>query len=104
MKGTTVAWLTFTAVATYRWEKAHPGTPPMPSIYMGSAALFSILGFLAVPAPGLATAFGWALVVAAGTTGAFIPSPTVTTPNEAGAVAAKSGTTPGVPGRTAVAR
>lgn len=75
MRGTTLAWLAFLAAATYRYEKdpANTATLPPPSIYLGSAVIYSLLGLAAGPAPGPAAAFGWALVVAALTTGALLP-------------------------------
>lgn len=76
MKGTSLAWLAFVGAATYKWETANKGTLPPPRIYLGAAAIYSLLGLLAGPAPALASTFGWALVVAALTTGALLPSPT----------------------------
>lgn len=79
MKGTTLAWLAFVGAATYRWETSNKGSLPPPRIYLGAAAVYSMLALLAGPAPQLAATFGWALVVAALTTGAFLPPTTPTT-------------------------
>lgn len=73
MGGVSLAWVTYLAVATWRYEQGRPGTLPPPKIYVGSAVVFSILGAAAGPAPGPATAFSWALVVAALVTGVFLP-------------------------------
>ena len=73
MKGTTLAWLAFIGAATWRWEQSSQGTLPPPSIYVGAAGIYSLLGLLAGPAPQFATALGWAVVVGALTTGMLLP-------------------------------
>lgn len=73
MKALTGAWLAFIGAATYRWEQSNQGSLPPPSIYLGAGVIYSLLGLLAEPAPELSATFGWALVVAALTTGALLP-------------------------------
>lgn len=75
MKGTGLAWLAFIGATTYRWETdpANTATLPPPSLYVGSAVIYSLLGIAAGSAPQPAALFGWALVVAAITTGLLVP-------------------------------
>jgi hypothetical protein len=71
VKGLTAAWLTYIGVATYQWEKNHRGVLPPPGIYLGSSIVFAGLGIVGTAAPGFASTFAWALIVAAGVSGAF---------------------------------
>lgn len=71
MKGLAAAWLTYVGIATYQWEKANRGVLPPPGIYLGSSLVFAGLGLLGEAAPGFATTFAWALIVAAGVSGSF---------------------------------
>lgn len=72
MKGVTLAWLTFLAIQTVQWERTNgPAQLPPPSLYVGSAAAFGLLGGLAQVAPAPASAMAWALIVAAAVTNQF---------------------------------
>lgn len=66
MGGIGAAWLAFIAAGTLRWERANPRTLPRPSIYLGAAALFSLLGVAAQSerARQPVTVLAWGLVVA----------------------------------------
>lgn len=71
MKGLTAAWLAYLGIATYKWEKAHRGVLPPPGIYLGTSIVFGGLGLVGTAAPAFASTFAWALVIAAGVTGAY---------------------------------
>lgn len=72
MKGVTLSWLAFLAIQTYQFEKAAPvpALPP-PSLYVGSALTFSLLGAVAQVAPKPATYMSVALLVAVGVRNQF---------------------------------
>lgn len=80
MKGLSAAWITYLAIATYQWEKAHRGTLPPPGIYLGSTIVFGGLGVVGTAAPGFAATFAWALIVAAGVSGSYSQIADVPTP------------------------
>lgn len=66
MGGIGAAWLAFIAAGTLRWERGNPRSLPRPSIYVGAAAVFSILGVAATSerARQPVTALAWGLVLA----------------------------------------
>jgi len=69
------AWLVFAASATWRWEKANPKSLPRPGIYVGSAAVYSLLLLAGTNenARRPAALFGWALVISELVGGSLIP-------------------------------
>lgn len=76
MNGVVFSWLAFVAVATLREETGQPTHLPPPSIYMGAAVVYSVLGLVSQGGPNAAKAagvFGGALVVAALVSGSFLP-------------------------------
>lgn len=72
VSGITLAWLTCVGIGTYRWEKNNGGaTLPPPSLYIGAALSFTIIGLAGQLAPKPAQLFAWGLVVAAAVNGDF---------------------------------
>jgi hypothetical protein len=82
MKGITLAWLATLAIGTYRWERNNgSATLPPPSLYVGAAATFAVLGLASQLAPTPAAIFAWGIVVAAVVNQDFgAPAPTHKTP------------------------
>lgn len=66
MGGLGAAWLAFIAAGTLRWERQYPKSLPRPGIYVGAAAVFSLLGVAATSekARQPVTVFAWGLVLA----------------------------------------
>jgi hypothetical protein len=66
VKGITLAWLTTLAIGTYRWERNNGSAVlPPPSLYVGAAVTFSVLGLASGVAPKPAAIVAWGFVVAA---------------------------------------
>jgi hypothetical protein len=71
VKGVSLAWLAFISIQTVQYERQSPGVLPPPKLYVGSAAVFTLLGAAAQVAPKPATYMAVALLVAAGVRNQF---------------------------------
>ena len=78
MVGLVSAWAATTGIVSYKWlHDEHQ--PPPPSALFATYLAYSLLGLLALKAPGPATAMAWALVIAALISGSLkLPAATTT--------------------------
>jgi hypothetical protein len=85
MVGLIAAWAATTGVVSYKWiHDEHQ--PPPPSALFATYLAYSLLGLLAIKAPGPAVAMAWALFIAALISGQ-LKLPATKTPAKAGAAA-----------------